>query len=631
MFGLEGVQGRHNGIITTQGNVSASNDPKQVPNDATEVLLKGAAKAAAGRELGLSEEETLAATSRAYRRQQQREAYASRNERLAQWEQKQKTLQDEGFQVNAPDTDLEGDDELTAVFGEYDDESGFRDMAKEDGIDDRPPEYEQKGTRTYKRTGAQYPIGNRVRPEEGDFFRAEVAPVSVMRDALARLQGATVTGSTDARARLERQVQGGADLELQKHLAQKMVESDAARVDPEMRQYNEFQAEAESQRIARDYFGGYGSGSMADDNIGRIAEIRKLGGAGSLALAESAQEVRYSQGGDLGPAIVRDGVFFDPRTNDPIAIQGPEVPPQFRGANTPNTAQTNNAPQAQNAATWMQDNLPTPKEGGRVYGDYPQTDITLATTNVAQKLRELKGYGLENFTPNVRSADELQRVVDYVVKKSAEKGKPLYLKDEKGVNRPSANPGVPEVLQLLQMSGPEKTDLANALYQIEMSQPSAARETYQTRQSGPTPGVTFDSTEAIEGNLAQTLDLAKIPAGSTIEGPGGKRLGIRAELQKLDTPAAQKPIIGQVQGEKMRVNRMKPKNMGSGDQLAADITAQAQERAKGKPINEERNQQNIIKARLTEERESRDNRKRADVMSEIISRLPPNARVRRMP
>ena len=104
-----------------------------------------------------------------------------------------------------------------------------------------------------------------------------------------------------------------------------------------------------------------------------------------------------------------------------------------------------------------------------------------------------------------------------------------------------------------------------------MSQPSTAREAYQTRQSGPTPGVTFDSTEAIEGNLAQTLDLAKIPAGSTIEGPGGKRLGIRAELQKLDTPAAQKPIIGQVQGEKMRVNRMKPKNMGSGDQLAEDI------------------------------------------------------------
>ena len=194
-----------------------------------------------------------------------------------------------------------------------------------------------------------------------------------------------------------------------------------------------------------------------------------------------------------------------------------------------------------------------------------------------------------------------------------------------------AQPDVNEVLQLLNLSGPEKTDLANALYQLETAQPSAARETYQTRQGSPTAGVTFDAQEAIEGSLAQTLDLAKIPSGSTIGGPGGKRLGIRAELQKLDTPAAQKPIIGQIQGEKPRVNRRKPKNMGSGAELEANITAQAKKRAKGKPINEERNRQNIIKARLAEERESRDNRKRAEVMSEIISRLPPNARVRRMP
>ena len=61
----------------------------------------------------------------------------------------------------------------------------------------------------------------------------------------------------------------------------------------------------------------------------------------------------------------------------------------------------------------------------------------------------------------------------------------------KVVNRPSAQPDVPEVLQLLQMSGPEKTDLANALYQLRCAQPSAAREAYQTRQSGPNTGRNF--------------------------------------------------------------------------------------------------------------------------------------------
>ena len=98
----------------------------------------------------------------------------------------------------------------------------------------------------------------------------------------------------------------------------------------------------------------------------------------------------------LGSAIVRDGVYFDPVTNNPIAIQGPEVAPQFPGANTPNTAQAANAPHPQNATSWISANLPGPQEGGRVFGGYPQTDITLATTNIAQKLRELDGFGLSN-------------------------------------------------------------------------------------------------------------------------------------------------------------------------------------------------------------------------------------------
>ena len=50
-----------------------------------------------------------------------------------------------------------------------------------------------------------------------------------------------------------------------------------------MREYNDNRAEAESQSIAREYFGGYGSGSMADDSIGRIAEIRSLGKVGETA------------------------------------------------------------------------------------------------------------------------------------------------------------------------------------------------------------------------------------------------------------------------------------------------------------------------------------------------------------
>ena len=624
MFGLERIQSKHNGHISNAGNVSASSDPKQQPNDATELLLKGAAKAAAGRELGLSEEETLAATSRAYRRQEQRAAYQNRNQRLAEWEQKQKTLVDEGFVVDSPDTDLLGDDEVDAVFGRTDYEMGLRDLDADNGKDTSEPEYETRGTRTYK-NGKQYPIGNPVRPEERSDFQPNIAPKSVLRNALGQLEGATASGSIDAVDRLTRQVEGGVDAERERFLVQEAIKADAARFSPEIRAENDEYARNLASYYGKKFTAG-GPGSMADEAIGRIAEIRKLGGSGALAAGEQAQVVRFGNDVSSQRPIVRDGVYFDPMTNNPIAIQGPDTPPQFRGANTPNTAQVANAPQPQNARTWLSENLPSPREGGRVFNDYPQVDITLATTNFAQKLRELDGYGLGNVSRNIRSADELQRVTDYVIKRSAEMGKPLYLKNEDGKNVRSANPGVSEVMQLLDLSDIEKQQLANALYQIETSQPSAARTTYQSREGGPTVGVIFDSPEAIEGNMAQTTNIARIPEGSTITGPGGKRIGIRKSLQGLNSPGAQKPFIGQVQGEKPRVNRFKPGNMGSGAELEARIQQQAQERAKGKPVDQERVLINKVKARLAEEREARDNKQRADKMSEIIAALPPNAR-----
>ena len=61
---LENIQARTNGQRVAAGNVSASNDPSQWQHDGKEQLLKGAELAAAGRTLGMSEEETLAAVSR---------------------------------------------------------------------------------------------------------------------------------------------------------------------------------------------------------------------------------------------------------------------------------------------------------------------------------------------------------------------------------------------------------------------------------------------------------------------------------------------------------------------------------------------------------------------------------------
>lgn len=56
---LERMQGMHDRFISNSHNLSGSNDPKQIPNDATEMLIRGAKAAAAGRELGMTDDETI--------------------------------------------------------------------------------------------------------------------------------------------------------------------------------------------------------------------------------------------------------------------------------------------------------------------------------------------------------------------------------------------------------------------------------------------------------------------------------------------------------------------------------------------------------------------------------------------
>ena len=608
-------------MASAKSNATATNDP-------TEVLIEGASKAAAGRELGMSEEETLAATSRQYRRQQQRAAYANRNRRSADWEQKSKTLRDEGFEIDSPDRDVINAGDLTeedAVFGRTDYEMGFRtDLDQRDDT----PETEIKGKRTRRgRFGGRIEedIVDRARPEEDPLFRGEVAPKSALKDALTLLQSGTskygydaLPGSADAEDRLIRDTQGNVDLDRERFLAQLLGEADRAGSDPEVRQYNQFQAAAEAERIARDGYTVNGPGAMADEAIGRIAEIRKLGGAGALAAGEMAQTVTYGNGLSGRDAVLRDGVYFDPESNNPIAIQGPERAAVNAGGNTPNTQQVLNAPGPQSATDWVKANLPAPREGGRVFNDYPQVDIGLQTSNFANKLRELDGYGLQNVSSNIRSVAELQKVVDFVTRRAAEMKKPMFATDEQGKNRRSLNPGAQEVMNLMRMSEGEQQQLANALFQIETSQNPSA---YQGRLQGPTKGVTFNAPEAMNG-MSTATQVATVPPGSAIRvgtSEAGKpvRASIRGQLAQLEGSDAQKPFIGQVQGEKPRVDRRKPGGMGSGDALEAKIEMQARARAKGKPIDEERVRQTQVKARLAEEREMRDRRKREAAQREV--------------
>ena len=639
---LESIQSFHNSHISNAGNISASNDPQQQPNDANELLIKGASAAAAGRELGLSEEETLAAVSRQYRRQGSKSAIRARRTREAEaqrtWAQKQASLGDWGDGEIAG-VRYEDDDETARAFGQ--DQSDFQTFKADD-----------QGFTEDEETG----LIRRENFEESRGEQFDVAPKSVLSDALSQLETAKQKES-GVLSRIGRMFGGSAPVDaeidtaesaLRRHLeaegpqdarvGRTAVKQDSARFNPEMREYNDNRAEAESQAIAREFFGGYGSGSMADDSIGRIAEIRSLGKIG-----ETAHVVRTANDAIKGQALRRhDGVFLDPVTNDPIATQGPELPSVLAGDRTPNNGSSSdslNAPQT--AVSWVAESMPDYREGGRTFGDYPQTDITLQTTNFANKVRD---FGERNGLPalgqvsaNIRSVEELDKVVSYIANNS-QQGLTIPDPQRPGKSLPAGNRTTAGVMNAIGMTIGEQQQFANAMFQLDAARRSSVNQnatgTYLSRTGEPTKGIQFDAAEAINSSEGQAK-VARIPKGSTIRtgtSASGKpeRRSIVTQLAQLDTPGAQKPFIGQVQGEKPRVNRFNRTGETEPEKIDSSLRVQAESRARRdrKPVDEAALKDRQTKAKLVQERENRDSRKREEQMELIRSFTPANLRQR---
>ena len=416
------------------------------------------------------------------------------------------------------------------------------------------------------------------------------------------------------------------------------VKKDSARFNPEMREYNDNRAEAESQSIAREYFGGYGSGSMADDSIGRIAEIRSLGKIG-----ETAHVVRTANDAIQGQAARRhDGVFLDPVTNNPIAVQGPELPSVLAGDRTPNNGSSSdslNAPQT--AVSWVAESMPDYREGGRTFGDYPQVDITLQTTNFANKVRDYGGRmglpALGQVSSNIRSVDELQKVVSYIANNSQQG---LTIPDPQNPSKslPAGNRTVAGVMNAIGMTLGDQQQFANAMHQLDAARRSSVNQnptgTYLSRTGGPTQGINFNAAEAINASEGQAK-VARIPKGSTIgvSVPGSdkpQRRSIVTQLSQLDTPGAQKPFIGQVEGEKPRVNRYNRTGQSEPEKIDATLRVQAEGRARRdkKPVDEASLRDRQVKAKLVQERENRDSRKREEQRRLIQEFTPANLRQR---
>ena len=662
---LERVQSLTNQGAAATANVSASLNPQQQPHDANEVMLRGAELAAAGRTLGMSEEETLAAVSRQFRRQKRKDDNITPADVLRQMAQAGKTTT-----TNVGTPEIEGvsysqyDDEAFA-FGEDVDYNKQYGTSRAD--DEQTYRDNDRGFTTDEETG----LVRRENFEETRGTTEKVAPKSALIDALQQLEraegqdsglggiiarafGGSAPVDTEidtATAALRRHL--GAEGPSDARIGRAMVRKDNARFDPEVREANEWRADAEAQAIARDGYTFNGPGAMADEAIGRIAEIRSLGKIG-----ETAHVVRTADDAIQGQITRRhDGVYLDPVTGDPVAIQGPELPSVLAGDRTPNNGSSSNAINApQTARDWVAASVPEYRESGKSFGDYPQVDITRETTNFAQKVKEL-GHklnmtSLTQVSSNIRSVNELQKVAELVDAgmRQSQNGGTLMMRDpETGKSRPAGNQIVSGLMHQLRMTSGDEQRLANALYQLDAAERSSVNQnptgTYlgrSVRGPGAEKGVIFDSPEAMGGfggtPIAQQAKGSRIRVGTDQKGKAVQQ-DIVAAMAQLDSPDAAKPYIG------MPAERPSKDSTSTFQQdqvynrsgetsqegIRKAITDQARKRAKGGKIDEDRNEQNVIGAQAVQRRADADLKKRADQMSTIIGSLPPSARRTALP
>ena len=203
----------HNRVITAVGNTSASNDYQQHKHDQNNKLIASAKAFDAGRTLGMSEEETLAAMSRQLRRQQRADDSVTMQDVERKFIQSAKTLADPANPAEVagvslreqPEVDPFGQDQ--GQYYEYKDgDSQYVDQERNRTLEAMADmeARDDSGQKVYDRYGVK--LRNGVNPADYDELGAEletlrgtsasagdrspVAPQSVLRDAIGRLDAA---------------------------------------------------------------------------------------------------------------------------------------------------------------------------------------------------------------------------------------------------------------------------------------------------------------------------------------------------------------------------------------------------------------------------------------------------------
>jgi hypothetical protein len=193
-------------------------------------------------------------------------------------------------------------------------------------------------------------------------------------------------------------------------------------------------------------------------NLNRLGDIRDVG---NLKAKMPAKAGGFNEG-QYFPEAAQDGInpAFD-ANGIPLGIQGPAA------ANLPTPDNALNAPR--DVRQWAIQNAPDYRDGGRIYGDFPQVDIGGVGNDFLARIGNIKAKK-QAFDPGIsaiRNIEDLQGVVDRFGSFAEEGGLKMFQLDANNNEVFRDKVGLPEIFQKMKMNPNGQGKLANMLFQLE--------------------------------------------------------------------------------------------------------------------------------------------------------------------
>ena len=516
---LEFNQKLHDSVITNAGNVSASIDPKQIPNDATDGLIKGAELIAAGRVFGLNEEETLAAFSAIQRASVKNKTQFTPQDALRQLQQAAAALGNAPPLEAVQDTALVNYDTIES-FGDDDESDSDQNYIARDkegrAVSSNPSDSERK-FQTYKdkyerkqrgEKGADDEVRLQLSKEVEDLRKLKYAlsPTSLRRKERGLEPFENIpTRLTQEPAYIEVEDDGqkktivigpdtldefGDDFgEFAGATRSGTIGQERARRTAERQESAELGA-IERERLAR-----------RDDRRAENADAAFFPGTRNYGAVElerpgivtTGPEINLGRASQVLDAGVVEGVYVDPRTGEPIARAEP-VSSAIAGSNTPNSSQELNAPQRLSASSFVahQTDVGSTYTSSESVPNYmpPRPGKTMPFVDIGAEIggfeaavakagqsANFKGRS-ELLPTQVRSIDALQKTIDAVVSVAEQSGKPLYIQEGNETRRvPTAEATAADAIASLGIGPAQAERFGIAMTQLtKAANPSRTKE-----------------------------------------------------------------------------------------------------------------------------------------------------------